>query len=93
MIQKWINKLGLTDWDITTEAISDEQVVYPDDISDEDRFFIGVRISPDDYKAVIYHSRVLVEEDIVHELLHVANPDKGEEWIERMTNLQMEYGN
>ena len=31
LINKWKHKLGLDDWFITTEAISNNQVTYPND--------------------------------------------------------------
>jgi len=83
MIEKWQNKLGLGAWEITTEAIDDEQVIYPDDISDEDRFFVGVGY--EDMSAIIYYSRPLAEDDVVHELLHIKYPSASEAWVAKET--------
>ena len=79
MVKKWINKLNLTDWDITTEPISNAQVTYPNDCVGEERFFVGVEYG--EMTAVIYHSRPLTDEDVVHEFLHIVYPNATEEWI------------
>ena len=83
MINKWQDRLGLGLWDITSEPISDDQVVYPDDISEEERFFVGVEYG--EMTAVIYHSRPLMEDDIVHELLHIVYPNASHDWIDEET--------
>ena len=88
-ISKWQEILDLEDWYITTEAISDDQVIYPDDIGN-DRYFIGVERRKNK-NAVIYYSRELEEEDIVHELLHLKYPEKSEDCIEILT-LEWMYG-
>ena len=97
MIQKWQKKLGLETWKITTEAISDEQVIYPSDCLSEERFFVGIDIC--DGEATIYHARELTEEDIVHELLHIKHPrrlgethEEYEDWIEHETKTLMRPG-
>jgi len=82
-ISKWQNKLGLGAWDITTEAISNAQVTYPDDCVGEERFFVGVEYG--EMTAVIYHSRPLMEDDIVHELLHIVYPNASHDWIDKET--------
>lgn len=84
-IEFWKMKLRLYEWEIVTEEIEREQVSFPDDISDEDRFFVGVAIQEENKIAIISHDRDLTEEDIVHELLHVAYPDRDEEWINKTT--------
>ena len=83
MVEKWQDRLGLGLWDITSEPISDDQVVYPDDISEEERFFVGVEYG--EMTAVIYHSRPLMEDDIVHELLHIVYPNASHDWINEET--------
>ena len=37
-------------------------------------------------KGIIYHDIDLDEESIVHELLHVKNPEKDEDWVNMVTN-------
>ena len=83
LIRKWQRKLGLMDWYIVTEAIDDAQVTYPDDLHGEDRSFVGVHIAPP--KAIIYHSRELREDDIIHELLHIAHPKWSEDRVQERT--------
>ena len=86
-ISFWQDELGLEDWKITTQRITDDQVTYPDDL--DDKSFVGIEIG--DKSAVIYHSRELEDEDIVHELLHIKFPEKSEDEIEKRTN-EMVYG-
>ncbi len=82
----WINTLGLSGWSISSEAISKEAVTYSDDVPDIDKYFVGVEINKEFLQAKIYYDRPLTEEDIVHELLHVKNPD----WSEDKVNLETE---
>ena len=89
MLQKWINKLGLDEWNITTEQINPKQVVYPSDCVESERFFIGIQPNHERLTAVIYHDRDLCEESIVHELLHIKYPSKSENWIINKTNKIM----
>jgi len=88
VIENWLWELELLDWEIGTLAISEEQVDYPNDCIGEERFFIGINYDLDKKKGTIYHSRDLTEEDIVHELLHTANPEWTEDQVnEETTNL------
>lgn len=83
LIQKWQNKLGISDWNITTERIKPEQVVYNGATE-----FIGVYFNQEDLclkEAIIYHDVDLYEEAIVHELVHVRYPDKNEDWVNSKT--------
>lgn len=91
IVKYWQNKLGLNDYEIFTESIPREQVTFPDDISEEDRYFVGIH--SDKELAVIYHDRDLTEEDIVHELLHLAYPDKSEEWVVNETKNKLKNEN
>lgn len=81
MLQEWKEKLGLDEWNITTEQINPEQVVYPEECVEEERFFIGIQPNHERHTAVIYHDIALYEEAIVHELLHIKYPSKSENWI------------
>lgn len=80
-ITKWQSRLGLDQWQISTEQIQGEQVVYAKDCPDEDKFFIGIQTNTKDKTGIIYHDIDLYEEAIAHELLHVKYPDKSERWI------------
>jgi hypothetical protein len=85
-IEFWQQKLNLDSWTIVTESIERDQVMFPEDISDEDEFFIGVSVQEKDKIAIISHDRDLTEEDIIHELLHVAYPEHDEDWVNDQTN-------
>ena len=80
-ISYWQCRLEIVDWNITTEKIYPEQIVY----NGED-YFIGISRESDKKKAIIYHDVDLYEEAIVHELLHVRYPKKNEDWIVNKTN-------
>ena len=85
-IEFWQQKLNLDSWTIVTESIGRDQVMFPEDISDEDKFFIGVSVQEKNKIAIISHDRDLTEEDIIHELLHVAYPEHDEDWVNDQTN-------
>lgn len=90
----WARRLGLTDWKITLKGISRAQVMFPDDISEEDRYWVGIstEIVESTKHAEITYDRPLTEEDIVHELLHICHPDESEDWINVSTaNLLVHY--
>ena len=84
-ISKWQYILGMQDYEISTEEIDREQVMFPEDISDEDRYFVGI----DKSTGVISHHRELTEEDIVHEMLHLGFPDADESFVVRTTETLM----
>ena len=82
----WIDALGLKGWTITTEAIDKKSVTYADDVPDNDKYFVGVEIDKESMYANIYHDRPLIDEYIVHELLHVKHLD----WSEEQVNIETE---
>lgn len=86
MIHIWMNALGLSEWIIATEAIDEKAVVYEESVPESDQYFVGIQIDRVKKKACIYHDRLLNEEDILHELLHVKNPD----WSEDQVNAETE---
>ena len=90
-ITYWKNEIGLSDWEVTTERIDNQQVIYPTDCTGSARFFIGVEKDIPTKKATIYHMRTLTDEDVVHELLHIANPNKDEDWINEETNKLLKH--
>lgn len=55
VIEKWKDRLGLHLWSIGTQEIISEQVVYPDDCTGDERFFIGVEKDHNRFEATIYH--------------------------------------
>lgn len=91
IIEFWKMKFRLYEWEIVTEEIKREQVSFPKDISDKDRFFVGVSIQEESKIATISHDRDLTEEDIVHELLHVANPEWSEDKVNEKTLSIMNF--
>jgi hypothetical protein len=74
LIESWAKRLGVDDWDIRTERIDPKQVEY-----DGEDYFVGIERDFDARNAVIYHDIPLDEESIVHELLHIAFPQKDDE--------------
>lgn len=86
-IDKWKNKLGLTEWFILVENIDPNAVTYDDDCPLEDRYYVGIEPNHTKKIATIYHDRDLTEEDIIHELLHVRYPDWTEDKINEETEI------
>ena len=87
-IQKWQNKLEISDWDITTERIKPEQVVYNGATE-----FIGVYFNQENLcakEAIIYHDIDLYEEAVIHELVHVRYPTRSEDWVNNKTKQLLE---
>ncbi len=82
----WIDKLGLSGWTITTEAIDKKSVIYADDVPESDQYFVGVEIDREKMMACIYHDRPLNDDYVVHELLHVKYSD----WSEDQVNAETE---
>ena len=85
VVKKWKSFLKLNSWNIVTVKIKPEQVIYDEDIPEKDRYYVGIDIDHDAKTGVIYHDRLLKEEDIIHELLHVKYPKEDEEWIVNKT--------
>ena len=79
-IQEWQTKLGISQWDITTEKIDPKQVIY-----EGEKYFIGISIDWDNLSGVIYHDIDLTEEAIIHELLHIRYSTENEDWINETT--------
>ena len=79
-INKWKNKLGIPNWDITTERITPGQIEYSGE-----EYFIGITRDFKKKKGIIYHDIDLYEEAIIHELLHVRYPTKNEDWVNKVS--------
>ena len=90
-INYWLEILELTGWCVNTESIDREQVMFPEDISKEDRYYVG--ILSEQNEAVIYHDRDLVEEDILHELLHLRFKKFSEPTINSLTRILLNVAN
>ena len=80
IIKEWQTKLDISHWDITTEKIDPEHVMY-----EGENYFIGISIDWDNLSGVIYHDIDLTEEAIIHELLHIRYSTENEDWINETT--------
>ena len=87
LIDKWQSKLNLKEWSFLIDEIQPTQVVYNNDCPVKDRYFVGIEIDKENKIGTIYHDRELTEADIIHELLHVKYPEKGEAWINTTENI------
>lgn len=83
MIVLWQRRLGLEDYYITAERLSVFQVA--DDFCAVGNSLVGVCADHAAKTAVIYHTRQLRQEDVVHELLHVRFPSWSEEQVNERT--------
>ncbi len=70
-LRKWIDLLDLHGLEFSFQALDPKQVTYDDDVTEADRFFIGIE-KTNERSYVIHYDRPLTEEDVCHELLHVA---------------------
>ena len=86
MIEKWKNLLSLKKWTVITESIDPNAVTYDNDCPDKDRYFVGIEADRNGGIATIYHDRPLIEEYIVHELLHVKYPGWSEDQVNKETS-------
>ena len=87
LINKWQALLGISDWVILFEPISENQVVDESEGNTSGHEFVGIQINFKKQIGTIYHTRKLNEDDIVHELLHVAFPIWSEEKVNFWTDL------
>lgn len=88
LIKKWQLRFGINDWQIKAERILPEQIEYSGET-----YFIGIERDFDKKKGTIYHDIDLCEESIIHELLHVKNPEKDEDWINMRTSKILKLEN
>lgn len=86
LINKWQLKFKINDWQIKTKRIKPEQIEY-----NGENYFIGIERDFKNKKGIIYHDIDLDEESIIHELLHVRNPEKNEDWVNTVTNQILNY--
>jgi hypothetical protein len=86
-LEHWKAKLHISDWVIVFQPIDEMQVV--DDLKgfEPGHEFVGIERDFNSRTGIIYHTRPLVEDDIIHELLHVRYPDWNEEKVEFWTSL------
>ena len=87
LITYWKSLLKITDWVILCESISELQVVDMLENNTNGHEFVGIAINFEEKRGVIYHTRPLYEDDIIHELLHVRFPSWSEDEVNFLTNL------
>ena len=93
LINKWQVLLGLSDWVILCESISEDQVVDEMEENTHGHEFVGIHIDFTNKIGTIYHTRKLKEDDIVHELLHVRFHSWSEEKVNFWTDLLLKSPN
>lgn len=83
----WQFLLGISHWAILCEPIDEMQVL--DDLygTMPGNEFVGIAIDFATETGVIYHTRPLNDDDIVHELLHVRYPEWSEQKVNYWTDL------
>jgi len=87
LINKWQALLGISDWVILCEPISEDQVVDELEQNSHGHEFVGIHIDFTNQIGTIYHTRELKVDDIVHELLHVRFQSWSEEKVNFWTAL------
>ena len=93
LLEAWQVLLDISHWSISLNPIDEMQVV--DDLNDGNpgNEFVGIAIDFKNRKGIIYHTRPLLEDDIIHELLHVRFPDWSEQKVNNWTNLLINQSN
>lgn len=87
LLKKWQVLLGITNWIILCESISENQVVDEQEGDTSGHEFVGIQIKFKKQIGIIYHTRKLNEDDIVHELIHVRFPMWSEQKVNFWTDL------
>jgi hypothetical protein len=82
LVSRWRARLGLDEYEIRLERVSLFAVC--DELCRVGNSLVGIRADHDRREAVIFHTRRLTEEDVVHELLHLRHP----EWSEQQVNAR-----
>ena len=72
LIKYWQEVFNIPDWKVNTEQIDLENVSIE---WAGETYFVGITRDFDTKQATIYHDIDLVEESIVHELLHIVFPE------------------
>lgn len=87
LIETWKNRLGISHWNIACQEIDEMQVtdIWFDNSSGHE--FVGIEIHAEDNSAILYHTRPILEDDIIHELLHVRYSEWSEQKVEVWTNV------
>ncbi len=84
LLLRWQKRFGLGEYSIDIQRVSLFQVSSEDAERCEGVgcSMVGIVVDHVTKQACIYHTRLLTEEDIVHELLHILNP----KWTEQQVN-------
>jgi hypothetical protein len=80
LIGRWQRRLDLDEYEIRSERVS--QFAVCDELCRVGNSLVGILADHQGRQAVIFHTRRLGEDDVVHELLHLRHP----EWSEREVN-------
>jgi len=89
LLRKWQTAMGIADWEVGCEPIAEMQVVDALKGGTPGHEFVGISIDVEKKEATIHHTRSLVEEDIIHELLHVRYPEWSEDEVNSCTDCLM----
>jgi hypothetical protein len=82
LIARWQRRLDLNEYAIRSERVSVFAVC--DELCRVGNSLVGILADHERREAVIFHTRRLSAEDVVHELLHLRHPD----WSEREVNAE-----
>ena len=85
LIETWQHRLGISHWNIVCQPIDEMQVtdIWFDNSPGHE--FVGIEIHPENHSAILYHTRPLLEDDVIHELLHVRYPNWSEQKVDSWT--------
>ncbi len=86
-VEHWKTVLEIEHWDIICSKIEEDQVVDELKENTHGHEFVGIERNFLTHCGIIYHTRPLEEEDIIHELLHVRYPDWSEEKVDFWASL------
>lgn len=86
-IEHWKTVFGITQWNIVCTIIDEEQVVDSLLNDTNGHEFVGIERDFSTQIGIIYHTRPLEEDDIIHELLHIRYPNWSEDKVEFWTSL------
>jgi hypothetical protein len=84
-IEHWKTVLEINNWDIICSTIDENQVVDSLMGNTHGHEFVGIERNFQTLTGIIYHTRPLDEEDIIHELLHVRYSNWSEEKVDFWT--------
>ena len=87
LIELWKHRLGISHWNIVCQEIDEMQVTDIWFNNSPGHEFVGIEIHAENQSAILYHTRPIQEDDIIHELLHVRYPTWSEQKVEVWTNV------